>query len=97
CAVRPGEAVAPAPRERRGDVVEEDLRPVPHGHTLNSNHGITPGLQRPRRPATPADGQTWETPILTAIRRRLRVWRRGCGGRSERAGSGRIRSPARRD
>ena len=31
----PGQAVAPAGRERRRDVLEEDLRPVPHGHTVD--------------------------------------------------------------
>ncbi len=37
-AVRAGEAVAPARRKRRRHVVEEDLRPKPHRHTLNCNH-----------------------------------------------------------
>ena len=40
-AVRTGQAVAATRRKRRGHVVEEHLRPVPHRHTSDCDHGIS--------------------------------------------------------
>ena len=41
-AVRPGQAVAPARRKGRRHLVEEHLRPVPHGHARDRYHPANP-------------------------------------------------------
>jgi hypothetical protein len=43
-AVRPRQAVAPARRERRRDLLEEDLRPEPHRNAADRNHAQVPSL-----------------------------------------------------
>ena len=45
-AVGPREAITPAGREGRGDIVEEHLRPVPHGDAVDCNHGNPRGTRR---------------------------------------------------
>ena len=43
--VRARQAVAPPRRERRRDVLEEDLRPEPHGDAADRNHDEKPSVE----------------------------------------------------
>src|SRR5687767_13763263 len=66
-AIRPRQAVAPPGDERRGDVVEEHLRPVAHGETADCNHDPELSLEkrggeRKKGPPTPKGRRVIATP-----------------------------------